>query len=105
MEGFGLGFIGEEDISKAASVLSVAIGVAFENLAEAMKNLARCFISQADEIHRMSQEEYWDFVPPKVRHLAFHHRKARIRRKNWNRMWRILERRNYVSKIDSTGLR
>ena len=37
-------------------------------------------------------EEGWGFVPPKVRHLALHHPKARARNKNWNRMWAAQER-------------
>lgn len=46
-------------------------------------------------------EEYWDFVPPRVRHLAFHHPKARVRNKNWNRMWKIHKR--YINaRNDST---
>ena len=38
------------------------------------------------------REDYWDFVPARIRYLAFHHPKARVRKKNWNRMWKIRER-------------
>ena len=30
-------------------------------------------------------------VPPHIRHLAYNHPKARVRNKNWNRMWKIRE--------------
>lgn len=42
--------------------------------------------------NELIQEECQDFVPPKVRHLAVHHPKRRVRNKNWNRMWKIHER-------------
>lgn len=37
-------------------------------------------------------EESFFMVPPHIRHLAYNHPKARVRNKNWNRMWKIRER-------------
>lgn len=37
-------------------------------------------------------EDLFFMVPPHVRHLAYNHPKARVRNKNWNRMWKIRER-------------
>ena len=37
-------------------------------------------------------EELFFMVPPNIRHLAYNHPKARVRNKNWNRMWKIRER-------------
>lgn len=31
-------------------------------------------------------------VPPHIKHLAYNHPQARVRNKNWNRMWKIRER-------------
>lgn len=37
-------------------------------------------------------EELLFMVPPHIKHLAYNHPKARVRNKNWNRMWKIRER-------------
>lgn len=37
-------------------------------------------------------EELFFMVPPHIKHLAYNHPKARVRNKNWNRMWKIRER-------------
>ena len=37
-------------------------------------------------------EDLFFMVPPHIRHLAYSHPKARVRKKNWNRMWKIRER-------------
>lgn len=37
-------------------------------------------------------EELFFMVPPHIKHLAYNHPKARVRSKNWNRMWKIRER-------------
>ena len=37
-------------------------------------------------------EDLFFMVPPHIRHLAYSHPKARVRNKNWNRMWKIRER-------------
>lgn len=38
-----------------------------------------------------AEELFW-MVPPHVKHLAHNHPKAKVRSKNWNRMWKIHER-------------
>ena len=98
-------------------------GVALENLLESLRCVA---LHVADAVHaaaeyfnevvkiyvegvwpqvssliplaEMCTESYWDFVPPKVKHLAFHSRKGRVRKKNWSRMWKIHERRTLCHK-------
>ena len=37
-------------------------------------------------------EDVFFMVPPHIRHLAYNHPKARVRKKNWNRMWKIYGR-------------
>ena len=37
-------------------------------------------------------EELFFMVPTHIKHLAYNHPKARVRNKNWNRMWKIRER-------------
>ena len=37
-------------------------------------------------------EDLFFMVSPHIRHLAYNHPKARVRSKNWNRMWKIRER-------------
>lgn len=37
-------------------------------------------------------EELFFMVPPHIKHLAYNHPQARVRNKNWNRMWKIRER-------------
>jgi hypothetical protein len=87
------------------------IGAAFSEVSQVFRDLSdavHCFLQQiAFDLSPVIKglpyysEEYWDFVPPKVRHLAFHHPKARVRNKNWNRMWRIHKR--YINaRNDST---
>ena len=86
------------DVCKAAADVANAMGYAFGAMSEAMLALSRSFSNQAESLSQIQLEGYWDFVPPRVRHLAFHHPKKRIRNKNWNRMYRIRERSNYVTK-------
>ena len=40
----------------------------------------------------VNPEDLFFMVPPHIRHLAYNHPKARVRNKNWNRMWKICER-------------
>ena len=42
-------------------------------------------------VEEIDTEVCWD-APPRVRHLAHNHPKARVRNKNWNRMYKIHER-------------
>ena len=37
-------------------------------------------------------EDLFFMVPPHIKHLAYNHPQARVRNKNWNRMWKIRER-------------
>jgi hypothetical protein len=90
-----------EDMCKVAAEVASAMGYAFGAVSEAMLALSRSFSNQAESLSQLQLESYWDFVPPRVRHLAFHHPKERIRKKNWNRMYRIRERSKYVTKNNS----
>ena len=86
---------------EAALTVVSAVSLAFT---EVWDDLITAFSSLVGSIAHASQgldnrslreailEEYLDFIPPRVRHLAFHHPKARVRKKNWNRMWDIYER-------------
>ena len=93
--------VGREAFQKAVDALAVcctyateAIASAFaalsDSLAEVVTPAVRALSEQLSSI--FPTEDLFFMVPPHIRHLAYNHPKARVRNKNWNRMWKIRER-------------
>lgn len=61
-----------------------------DSLAEVVTPAVRALAEQIASI--LPTEDAFFMVPPHIRHLAYNHPKARVRNKNWNRMWKIRER-------------
>lgn len=72
-----------EQITAAFSALR---NVLVESITPAVQALSEQFKSL------LNTEELFFMVPPHIKHLAYNHPKARVRNKNWNRMWKIRER-------------
>lgn len=84
---------------KLAEAASVALGIVTEAFASLKDALVEVIpqISTAFSSLFNSLSDHWDselfwMVPPHIKHLAYNHPKARVRNKNWNRMWKIRER-------------
>lgn len=73
-----------------AEQISNAFAVLRDSLAEVVIPAVRALAEQVASI--LSTEDAFFMVPPHIRHLAYNHPKARVRNKNWNRMWKIRER-------------
>lgn len=71
-----------------------AIASAFVDLRDSLAEIAipavRALSEQLSSL--FPAEDLFFMVPPHIRHLAYNHPKARVRNKNWNRMWKIRER-------------
>ena len=61
-----------------------------DSLAEVVTPAVRALSEKLSSI--FPTEDLFFMVPPNIRHLAYNHPKARVRNKNWNRMWKIRER-------------
>jgi len=72
-----------EPLALAMRELAIRIG---EAIKEFVKSLRRIFTIVLKTI----KYALYGVAPPKVRHLAMYHKSERVRKKNWNRMWRIL---------------
>lgn len=70
--------------------ISNAFAALRDSLAEVVTPAVRALSEQLSSI--FPTEELFFMVPPHIRHLAYNHPKARVRNKNWNRMWKIRER-------------
>lgn len=70
--------------------ISNAFAALRDSLAEVVPLAVRALSEQLSSI--FPTEELFFRVPPHIRHLAYNHPKARVRNKNWNRMWKIRER-------------
>lgn len=70
--------------------ISNAFATLRDSLAEVVTPAVRALSEQLSSIS--PTEELFFMVPPHIRHLAYNHPKARVRNKNWNRMWKIRER-------------
>ena len=84
---------------KIAAAASVALGVVTEafdslrdTLAEVIPPVVATLSSSLNDILGSWDSELFWMVPPHIKHLAYNHPKARVRNKNWNRMWKIRER-------------
>lgn len=70
---------------------TAAIVSAFvDTLIEVATHAVRALAEQIASI--LPTDNAFSMVPPQIRHLAYNHTKARVRNKNWNRMWKIRER-------------
>lgn len=73
-----------------AEQIANAFAAMRDSLAEVVTPAVRALSEQLSSI--FPTEELFFMVPPHIRHLAYNHPKARVRNKNWNRMWKIRER-------------
>lgn len=55
-------------------------------------SIAESVTSAVQVIQELLDSQLFFMVPPHIRHLAYNHPKARVRNKNYNRMWKIRER-------------
>lgn len=73
-------------VEKIADAFIASINTLAENITPALHALS-------DELKSLfNPGDLFFMVPPHIRHLAYNHPKARVRSKNWNRMWKIRER-------------
>lgn len=83
--------------------VAAAIGSAIQEAAEAFEAIKSAIslilppVVESLSICPIGTQVNWDeelfwMVPPHVKHLAHNHPKAKVRSKNWNRMWKIHER-------------
>jgi hypothetical protein len=84
---------------KLAAAASCAMGVLVEAfaslsyaLAETIPPVVAALSSNLSSVFDQWDSELFWMVPPHIKHLAYNHPKARVRNKNWNRMWKIRER-------------
>ena len=83
-----------EALAACCTYSAEAIASAFANLRDSLTEIVtpavRALSEQLSSI--FPAEDLFFMVSPHIRHLAYNHPKARVRNKNWNRMWRIRER-------------
>lgn len=74
--------------------LAEQIADMFDDFVNALVEVATSTVrSLAEQIASiLPTDDAFFMVPPHIRHLAYNHTKARVRKKNWNRMWKIRER-------------
>lgn len=92
----------EQEVVQVAVNILATLGVyTVEQIANAFialrntlaENITPALHALADELQSLvNLGDPFFMVPPHIRHLAYNHPKARVRNKNWNRMWRIRER-------------
>lgn len=73
-----------------AEQIANAFAALGDYLAEVVAPAVRALSEQLSSV--FPTEDLFFMVPPHIRHLAYNHPKARVRNKNWNRMWKIRER-------------
>lgn len=78
--------------SAALGVLAEAFASLRDTLAEAIPPVVSSLSSNLSGILGQWDSKLFWMVSPHIKHLAYHHPKARVRNKNWNRMWKIRER-------------
>lgn len=76
----------------AAEVLCESFSALRVAMEETVFPAVKALSSSLNDIFSQWDSELFWMVPPHIKHLAFHHPKARVRNKNWNRMWKIRER-------------
>ena len=70
----------------SAEQIANAFAALRDSLAEIVTPAVRVLADHIASI--FPPEDVFFMVPPHVRHLAYNHPKARVRNKNWNRMWK-----------------
>ena len=73
-----------------AEQLATAFAALRNTMAEVVAPAVRTLSDQLNSEFHI--EDLFFMVPSHVKHLAYNHPKARVRNKNWNRMWKIRER-------------
>lgn len=73
-----------------AEQIANAFAALGDSLTEVVAPAVRALSEQLSSVFHT--EDLFFMVPPHIRHLAYNHPKARVRNKNWNRMWKIRER-------------
>ena len=90
-----------EELQKAVATLYYLYAYTVEQLEAAfalLRNaMAEAITPAVQALHEnfksvWNPEELFFMVPPHIKHLAYNHPQARVRNKNWNRMWKIRER-------------
>ena len=81
-----------QEAVESLGVSMYGLRISFQDLAHAMGVLLTPPVKSLSETLGALNDDLWFMVPPKVRHLAEHHPKSKVRNKNWNRMWKIRER-------------
>lgn len=93
--------ISQEAAQAAINNLADLCTYTVEQIATAFASLRDALVDTiAPALHSLSEhiqsifptEELFFMVPPHIKHLAYNHPKARVRNKNWNRIWKIRER-------------
>lgn len=93
--------INQEAVQAAVNNLAALCAYTVEQIANAFialrnilaENITPALHALADELQILvNPGDLFFMVPPHIRHLAYNHPKARVRNKNWNRMWKIRER-------------
>lgn len=79
-----------ELLAYTAEQITNAFAALRDSLAEVVTPAVRALAEQLNSV--FPTEDLFFMVPPHIRHLAYNHPKARVRNKNWNRMWKIRER-------------
>ena len=73
-----------------AEQIANAFAALRDSLSEAVTPAVIALSEQLNNI--FTAEDLFFMVPPHIRHLAYNHPKASVRKKNWNRMWKTRER-------------
>lgn len=89
-----------DDFQAAMADLYALCCYTVEQVVEAMERIKATICTEvapalqalSDNFRSLYSPELFFMVPPHIKHLAYNHPKARVRNKNWNRMWRIRER-------------
>lgn len=93
--------INQEAVQAAVNNLVALCVYTAEQIADAFialintlaENITPALHALSDELQNLfNPGDLFFMVPPHIRHLAYNHPKARVRSKNWNRMWKIRER-------------
>lgn len=82
-------------LDKSVDAATYAFQLVAEAFAALMNSLIESFTPVMQTFNQYMEnwdEELFWMVPSHIKHLAYHNPKARVRNKNWNRMWKIRER-------------
>ena len=92
-----------DSVKDAMASLYAACVYTIEQIAELFQmlssSIAESVAPAVQAIQGLLDSQLFFMVPPHIRHLAYNHPKARVRNKNYNRMWKIRERHMKCYKI------